>query len=175
MSKKQLENLLTHLPQQALTYFASPKPSPPILPSLRPPGLLCKPASQSSASPGNPVHLPQCPPPLNALKPSLGHSSSASPAGHKAPSGQIWAHFRHWTCWIKPGFGPKFISGNFIEISTNSSDSMQPWKKEGKVCAYFPTATSSQSLGKILQFSSKLFPSDNAMVAHQSKLLPAVI
>ena len=76
--------------------------------------------------------LKNLPPPLlNALKPSLGHSTSASPAGHKAPSGQIWAHFRHWTCWIKPGFGPKFISGNFIEISTNSSDSMQPWKKEG--------------------------------------------
>ena len=70
-------------------------------------------------------------PPLNALKPSLGHSSSASPAAHKAPGGQIWAHFRHWTGWIKPGFGPKFISRNFIEISTNSSDSMLPWKKEG--------------------------------------------
>ena len=133
MLKKQLENLLTHLPQQAsLPILPPPSPpsqDPPILPSLRPPGLLCKPASQSSASPGNPVHLPQCPPPLNALKPSLGHSSSASPAGHKAPSGQIWAHFRHWPCWIKPGFGPKFISGNFIEISTDSSDSMQPWKK----------------------------------------------
>ena len=68
---------------------------------------------------------------LNALKPSLGHSSSASPAAHKAPGGQIWAHFRHWTGWIKPGFGPKFISRNFIEISTNSSDSMLPWKKGG--------------------------------------------
>ena len=72
-----------------------------------------------------------CPPPLNALKPSPGHSSSASPAAHKAPRGQIWAHFRHWTGWIKPGFGPKFISRNFIEISTNSSDSMLPWKKGG--------------------------------------------
>ena len=66
-------------------------------------------------------------------------------ARHKAPSGQIWAHFRHWTCWIKPGFGPKFISGNFIEISTNSSDSMLPWKN---VCAYFPTAASSAVPGK---------------------------
>ena len=171
MSKKQLENLLTHLPQQALTYFASPKPSPPILPSLRPPGLLCKPASQSSASPGNPVHLPQCP----LLSMPSSQVWDTAPRRPQQGTKRLRARFG-----LISGIGPAGLNQDlalnlFQEILLKFPPILPTQCSHGKkVCAY-RCIVSVPGKDFTVCLKTKLFPNDNAKVAHQSKLFPAVI
>ena len=176
MLKKQLENLLTHLPQQSsYLYFASS----------------CSPQAKTPPSSPRFDHLAFCASLRHrAQRPQETLSTFLNAPLLSMPSSQVWdtapPRPQQGTKRLRArfglisGIGPAGLNQDlalnlFQEILLKFPPILPTQCSHGKkVCAY-RCIVSVPGKDFAVRLKTKLFPNDNAKVAHQSKLFPAVI